>query len=280
VIKKKSPAKINLYLRVLQKRADGYHDIISLMQLITLYDELIFSPHAGGVTLDCPQSDLPADENNLVYRAAAAFYSRTGILPGIKITLHKHIPVGAGLGGGSSNAATTLAALNEIHKMPLTKNELMQLGATLGADVPFFLFGKTAWASGRGEMLQEAPPLPPLWFVVINPGFPVSTKEIYQGLNWGLTKKRINYSILRFSSVKEIAAGLTNDLEGVTSALYPVLNEIKAFLMENGALGALMTGSGPTVFGIFASEEAAARVERVSASQKGLLVFGARPFLD
>ena len=170
MIKKISPAKINLYLKVIQKRDDGYHDIISLMQLITLYDELIFSPHDGGIVLKCPQSDLPVDENNLVYRAAAAFYSRTGIIPGIKITIHKHIPVGAGLGGGSSNAATTLATLNEIHKTPLTKKELMQVGATLGTDVPFFIFGKTAWASGRGETLEEAPPLPPLWFVIINPG--------------------------------------------------------------------------------------------------------------
>ncbi len=277
MIKKKSPAKINLYLRVIKKRADGYHDIISLMQLITLYDELIFSPRDSGIVLDCPQSDLPVDENNLVYRAAAAFYSRTGITPGIKIIIHKHIPVGAGLGGGSSNAATTLAALNEIHKKPLTKKELMQVGATLGADVPFFIFGKTAWASGRGETLEEAPPLPPLWFVIINPGFPVSTKEIYQGLNWGLTKKRINYSIPCFSSVKEIAAGLTNDLERVTLALYPVLREIKAFLLENGALGALMTGSGPTVFGIFSSEEAVLRVERIAALKNGWLAFGVRP---
>jgi 4-diphosphocytidyl-2-C-methyl-D-erythritol kinase len=277
VIKKKSPAKINLYLRVIQKRDDGYHDIISLMQLITLYDELSFSLHDSGIVLDCPQSDLPVDENNLVYRAAAAFYSRTGIIPGIKITIHKHIPVGAGLGGGSSNAATTLAALNEIYKKPLTKKELMQVGATLGTDVPFFIFGKTAWASGRGETLEEAPPLPPLWFVIINPGFSVSTKEIYQGLNWGLTKKRINYSIPRFSSVKEIAAGLTNDLEGVTLALYPVLKQIKAFLLENGALGALMTGSGPTVFGIFSGKKAAARVERISALKSGWLAFGARP---
>jgi 4-diphosphocytidyl-2-C-methyl-D-erythritol kinase len=277
VIKKKSPAKINLYLRVIGKRADGYHNILSLMQMITLYDELVFSFDKAGIVLDCLQSDLPVDKKNLVYRAAAAFYQRAGIVPGIKITLHKHIPVGAGLGGGSSNAATTLIALNEIYKTRLTKRELMQIGETLGADVPFFIFGKTAWASGRGEILEEALLLPPLWFVMINPGFPVSTKEIYQSLNWGLTKKAINYSIPRFSTPNEIATGLTNDLEAVTLALYPVLREIKAFLMENGALGALMTGSGPTVFGIFSSEEKAARAERLSAGKDGWLAFVARP---
>lgn len=277
MIKKKSPAKINLYLRVIKKRADGYHDILSLMQLITLYDELIFSPHGAGIILDCPQSDLPADENNLVYRAATAFYSRTGIAPGIKITLHKHIPLGAGLGGGSSNAATTLAALNEINKTGLTKSELMQIGETLGADVPFFIFGKTAWASGRGEVLEETQPLPPLCFVIINPGFSVSTQEIYRSLNWGLTKKGINYSIPRFSSVNEIATGLANDLEEATSAFYPVVREMKAFLLENGALGALMTGSGPTVFGIFNSEEKAERTERNSSGKNGWLTFVARP---
>jgi 4-diphosphocytidyl-2-C-methyl-D-erythritol kinase len=277
VIKKKAPAKINLCLRVIRKRADGYHDILSLMQMITLYDELVFSFDEGGIVLDCPRSDLPANEHNIVYRAAAAFYRRTGIVPGINITLHKHIPVGAGLGGGSSNAATTLVALNEIYSTRLTKSELMQIGETLGADVPFFIFGRTAWASGKGEILEAAQILPPFWLVLVNPGFPVSTKEIYQSLNWGLTKKGINYSIRRFSSVKEIAAGLENDLEGVALPLYPVLNEIKACLLENGALGALMTGSGPTVFGVFNSKEKAARAERLFAGRHGWFTWIARP---
>jgi len=277
VIKKKSPAKINLYLRVNRRRTDGYHDITSLMQLITLYDELRFSPQKTGIVLSCSRDDLPVDEKNLVYRAAAAFYARTGITPGIRIGIHKRIPLGAGLGGGSSNAATTLMTLNEIHKTALTKNDLMRLGETLGADVPFFVFGKTAWVSGRGEKLQEAPPLPRMSFVLINPGFPVSTHEVYEGLNWGLTKKRRNYSIPRFSSIQEVAAGLANDLEGVVSTLYPVVNEIKAFLLKNGALGALMTGSGPTVFGIFKNNQASARVKRTAVLEKGWLVFDARP---
>lgn len=276
MISKKAPAKINLYLRVVKKRVDGYHDIISLMQLISLYDELTFVQTNSGITVKCPGSSLPEDENNLVYRAAAGFYAQTGAKPGIEITLQKHIPVGAGLGGGSSDAATTLVTLNEMHGLPLTKKELLQLGESLGADVPFFIFGKTAWAEGRGEILTEAPALPLFWIVLINPGFPVSTKEVYQGLNLGLTKKIIDYSIPRFSSVKDMATGLTNDLEQVTLARHPVLEQIKAFLLKNDALGAAMTGSGPTMFGVFTDEDSAQRVENISAKQNGWLTFCAR----
>ncbi|MBW6484779.1 MAG: 4-(cytidine 5'-diphospho)-2-C-methyl-D-erythritol kinase [Syntrophobacterales bacterium] len=273
---KKAPAKINLCLRVVGKRSDGYHDIISLMQLISLYDELTFVQRASGIMVKCPGSILPEDENNLVFRAAAGFYDRTGLKPGIEITLQKHIPVGAGLGGGSSDAATTLVTMNELHDSPLSTEELLRLGESLGADVPFFIFGKTAWASGKGEMLTEAPGLPLFWIVLINPGFPVSTREIYQGLNLGLTKKIIKYSIPRFSSVKEAASGLVNDLERVTLALHPALAEIKAFLLKNGALGAAMTGSGPTMFGVFADEASAQRVIRSSAAQNGWLMFCVR----
>jgi 4-diphosphocytidyl-2-C-methyl-D-erythritol kinase len=273
VTSKKAPAKINLYLRVVRKRSDGYHDIISLMQLISLYDELTFVQRASGIMVKCPGSILPEDENNLVYRAAAGFYDRSGLKPGIEITLQKHIPVGAGLGGGSSDAATTLVTLNELHNSPLSTEELLRLGESLGADIPFFIFGKTAWASGKGEMLTEAPSLPLFWIVLINPGFPVSTKEVYQGLNLGLTKKIIKYSIPRFSSVKEAASGLVNDLERVTLTLHPALAEIKAFLLKNGALGAAMTGSGPTMFGVFTDEASAQRVRRISVAQDGWLTF-------
>ncbi|MHB8091453.1 MAG: 4-(cytidine 5'-diphospho)-2-C-methyl-D-erythritol kinase [Syntrophales bacterium] len=273
---KKAPAKINLCLRVVRKRSDGYHDIISLMQLISLYDELTFVQRASGIMVKCPGSILPEDENNLVYRAAAGFYDRSGLKPGIEITLQKHIPVGAGLGGGSSDAATTLVTLNELHNLPLSTEELLRLGESLGADVPFFIFGKNAWAAGKGERLTEAPSLPLIWFVLINPGFPVSTKEVYQSLNLGLTKKIIKYSIPCFSSAKEVASGLVNDLERVTFTLHPALAEIKAFLLKNGALGAAMTGSGPTMFGVFTDEESAQRVKRISAAQNGWLTFCAR----
>lgn len=275
MIAKSSPAKVNLHLRVLRRREDGYHDILSLMQRISLSDEMTFAPRAGGILLRCPDSALPNDEGNIIYRAAVAFYARTGIPPGIEIAIRKRIPIAAGLGGGSSNAATTLMALNELSDHPLTREELMQTGAGLGADVPFFLFGNAAWASGIGDRLVEAPPLPPLWFVLLNPGFAVSTKMVYRELNLGLTNGSINYSIPRFYTVDDVIGGLTNDLEKVTLRQHPVLGHFKTLLLENGARGALMSGSGPTVFGLFADEESALLAEKNLRHGNRWSVFGA-----
>ena len=275
MITKASPAKVNLYLRVFRKRKDGYHDLLSLMQRISLFDEMTFSPGQGRIVVRCPDADLPEDEGNIVYRAAAAFFSRVGSPSGAEIVIRKRIPVSAGLGGGSSNAATTLTTLNELSGSPLTREELMGIGAELGADVPFFIFEKTAWASGIGNRFTEAPPLPPLWFVLINPGFGISTKKVYRQLNLGLTSGRINYSIPRFNTAEDLIRGLTNDLEKVTVGLHPVLDHFKALLMENGARGALMSGSGPTVFGIFTDGVSAFAAEKNLRRANGWLVFGA-----
>ncbi len=275
MILKASPAKVNLHLRVIRRREDGYHDILSLMQRISLCDEMTFAPRAEGIVVRCPDSTLPEGGGNIAYRAATAFYARTGIGPGVEITIRKRIPVAAGLGGGSSNAATTLMTLNEIAGAPLTREELMEMGADLGADVPFFMFGTAAWATGIGDRLSEAPPLPPLWFVLLNPGFPVSTKMVYDGLTLGLTNGSINYSIPRFYTVDDVIGGLTNDLEKVTLRHHPVLGHLKTLLLENGARGALMSGSGPTVFGIFADEESALLAEKNLRHRNRLSVFGA-----
>jgi 4-diphosphocytidyl-2-C-methyl-D-erythritol kinase len=261
MITKASPAKVNLYLRVLRKREDGYHDILTLLQRISLCDDLTFTPTNGSVIVRCPDSSLPEDEGNIVYRAAKVFLSRTVYPKGVEITIRKRIPIAAGLGGGSSNAATTLMTLNEMSDTPLASKELMKMGMGLGADVPFFIFKKMAWASGIGNLFTEAAPLPTLWFVLINPGFAVSTKIVYQSLNLGLTKTGINYSIPRFYTVGDVIRGLTNDLEKVTVGLHPVLDHIKTLLLDNGARGALMSGSGPTIFGIFTDEESAAKAE-------------------
>jgi 4-diphosphocytidyl-2-C-methyl-D-erythritol kinase len=276
MITKASPAKVNLYLQVLRKREDGYHDILSLMQKISLCDELAFATTGGGIALHCPGTNLPEDEGNIVYRAAAAFYSRIGTSPGIEITIRKRIPIAAGLGGGSSNAATTLMALNEMHGSPVTREELMKIGTGLGADVPFFIFGRAAWASGIGDRLTEFNRLPHLWFLLINPGFEISTKLVYQGLNLGLTKQGINYSIPRFSTTEDLIRGLKNDLESVTMRVHPVLDQIKALLLASGARGALMSGSGPTVFGVFPDRESAERAEKNLGQQTRWLVFGAQ----
>jgi len=178
MISKLSPAKVNLHLRVLGKRADGFHDISTLMQRISLYDEMIFSPTGHGITLSYPGSSIPENDNNIVYRAADALLSPLSHSPGIHITIKKKIPVAAGLGGGSSNAATALVTINDLMDFNYNTADLMKIGTKLGADVPFFIFGKTAWASGIGDRLRTAENIPPLWFVLINPGFEISTKMI------------------------------------------------------------------------------------------------------
>jgi len=257
MLKKLAPAKINLFLRVLGKRTDGYHDIVSLMQQITLYDELTFLPRPRGIVLQCPNSNLPLSADNLIFRAAEAVFSYTGCSSGVEIILTKNIPVAAGLGGGSSDAAATLSALNEMCRLGLKKKELMNIGSKLGADVPFFLFGSSAFAEGRGEKLKAWKNPLKLNIVLINPSFPLSTKLVYESLNLRLTKKRINYSIPRFSELGDIIREMHNDLETASLRMHPELTDIKQLLLRHGALSAMMSGSGPTVFGIFTDENSA-----------------------
>lgn len=257
ILKKLAPAKINLFLRVLRKRPDGYHDIFSLMQKITLYDELTFVPRSGGIVLKCPNSDLSVSKDNLVFRAAESILSYTGCSSGIEIILIKNIPAAAGLGGGSSDAAATLSAINEICQLGLTKAVLMKLGAKLGADVPFFIFGDSAFASGIGDQLTAWKNPLKLNIVLINPFFPLSTKLVYESLNLRLTKEQINYSIPRLSALSDITHEMHNDLETASLKMHPELTELKQLLLRHGALSAMMSGSGPTVFGIFTDENKA-----------------------
>ncbi len=256
-----APAKINLFLRVLGRRADGYHDILSLMQKISLYDELTFLPRPEGIILKCSNVNLPTNEDNLVFRAARLIFDHTNYSSGIEITLNKQIPLAAGLGGGSSDAATTLMALNELCFFGLKKNQLIKMGAKLGADVPFFIFANTALASGIGNKLKACKKFPKLHFVLINPLFSLSTKTVYENLNLTLTSEKINYSIPRFFAIGDITRELHNDLEEVSLKLHPELANLKQVLLHHGALGALMTGSGPTVFGIFSDEKSAEKAQ-------------------
>ncbi len=253
----KAPAKINLFLHVLRKRADNYHDIVSLMQKITLSDELRFSLRTEGITLNCPNSDLPNTEDNLVFRAAQAILDYTNCPSGIEITLNKNIPQAAGLGGGSSDAATTLMAINEICSLGLNKTRLMKLGAKLGADVPFFIFGNAALAYGIGDKLKTWQNILKLNLVLINPAFPLSTKMVYENLNLRLTREKINYSIPPIFTLSDIISELHNDLEKISFKMYPELTDLKQLLLKHGAQGALMSGSGPTLFGIFNDENSA-----------------------
>jgi 4-diphosphocytidyl-2-C-methyl-D-erythritol kinase len=256
---RQSPAKVNLFLKVLGRREDGYHDIATLMQRISLYDELDISLEGKDIRVRCPGSSLPENGENIVYKAAKVLLARARCSRGVEIILRKRIPIASGLGGGSSNAATTLVTLNELLGRPFSDGELMKMGAEIGADVPFFIFRKTAWAFGIGDQLREAERVPDLWFVLLNPGFGISTKMVYENLNLGLTKEGIRFSIQNFLTAGDMARGLQNDLEKVAFRLHPLLLDLKRILVDHGALGSLMSGSGATVFGIFAEEQDALR---------------------
>lgn len=272
-----APAKINLCLHVLGKRADGYHNLAMLMQQVSLYDRIGLTLNdTGGVQVHCDGVTLAAGEENIAARAARALLVFDGKRRGVEIAIDKQIPVAAGLGGGSSDAAAVLAGLNELLGLEFSPERLRAIGVTLGADVPFFLFAPTAWATGIGDCLETIPPLPPVWYVLVNPGVAVSTAWVYQNL--GLTSPGEVAKLPGFpGTVPALTDFLHNDLEAVTVSRFPVVNEIKTALLDHGALGALMSGSGPTVFGLFAdrtaAEQAAARLVAVQPWR----VFVARP---
>lgn len=256
----KAPAKLNIRLKITGMRPDGYHELVSLMVPIDLLDLLeVSSDPSRGIALACEGYHVPSDETNLVHRAAQSFLHRTGIQMGVRIKLVKNIPVSAGMGGGSSDAAAVLLALNEICSEPLSLEELHSIAVQLGADVPFFLYGRPAIARGIGEILEPVEAWPKLWYVIVTPPLQVSTAWVYRNLrSKKLTKDEYGYikDTLRkdLFTVSEI---LENDLETITSASFPVIDTIKKHLLDAGAEGALMTGSGPTVFGVFNSQDQA-----------------------
>ena len=250
-----APAKINLCLSVLSRRPDGYHDVEMLMQMVGIYDEVRVTPGGDGITVSCDAGGVPTGPANIAWKAADALLKRCGIRrQGVVITIRKTIPVAAGLGGGSSDAAAVLAAMNILLGAGLDRSALVAIGAGIGMDVPFFFHGPLALAQGRGELVTGLPPLPPFWVLLVNPGFETSTAWAYQQLNLRLTKKADCNKIAGFS-VREIALHLHNDLETVTAATHPAIRTMEEALLEQGALGARMSGSGPTVFGIFETEE-------------------------
>jgi 4-diphosphocytidyl-2-C-methyl-D-erythritol kinase len=246
----KSPAKVNLRLEILRRREDGYHELRTILQKISLCDTLSVSlKKEKGISISTDHPSLPIGRGNLVYRAAQIILKKSGYKGGLRIDIRKEIPLGAGLGGGSSNAATTLKALNQLLEIGLPTKELMKIGLGIGADVPFFFLEGAAIAAGVGERLKKIG-LPDLWYVLINPNFEVSTRWAYQ--NFVLTKRHFHFNLQGFvKTPEEISRLLWNDLEGVVSHKYPQVEGMKKMLLSAGALGALMTGSGPTVFGVF-----------------------------
>ncbi|MDD3293803.1 MAG: 4-(cytidine 5'-diphospho)-2-C-methyl-D-erythritol kinase [Geobacteraceae bacterium] len=256
-VKLLAPAKINYRLDVIRKRPDNYHDLRMVMQRIALYDEIeITLSGTSGIRVSCNRDSVPGGPGNIAWKAAEALLSRVDSGMGVDIRITKNIPVAAGLGGGSSDAATVLMGLNGILGLNLPLDELMSLGLKLGADVPFFIFGKTALAEGVGERLTEVHGLPKVWLVLVNPNVHVSTAWAYQSLQ--LTKDKVVDKLPQFCNrLRDVCDLLSNDLEFVTIKSYPVVQEIKELLLLKGAAGVLMSGSGPTVFGVFESEEIA-----------------------
>ncbi|HKK00694.1 MAG TPA: 4-(cytidine 5'-diphospho)-2-C-methyl-D-erythritol kinase [Desulfuromonadales bacterium] len=272
-----APAKINLCLHVLGKRPDGYHDLAMLMQRISLYDRLEISLGAEpGIRVSCAGVALPPGDENIAAKAARRMLELAASQDGVEIVIDKRIPVAAGLGGGSSDAAAVLLALNEMLGLNLSRQRLQVEGARLGADVPFFVFGADAWATGIGDVLTAVPPLPRLWYVLVNPQLAVSTAWVYQNLR--LTTKGVDVKLPRLLGTGEgLVRLLHNDLETVTIGRHPELAELKARLMSLGATGALMSGSGPTVFGLFADESSARTAAAVLAEDESRCVFVVQP---
>ncbi|MCJ7686235.1 MAG: 4-(cytidine 5'-diphospho)-2-C-methyl-D-erythritol kinase [Desulfobacteraceae bacterium] len=263
-----APAKLNVRLKITGRRPDGYHNLVSIMAPVSLYDRIELQITSRNlITISCAGFSVPADKENLACRAAQAFFAHTGIEHGLSIKLTKNIPVAAGLGGGSSDAACVLKALNQIWSYPLSVRELAELTLGLGADVPFFLTGKPCIVRGIGEILDPIEKWPKLWYIIVTPPIRVSTAWVYGNLDWSplgsigeleLTKDEYQFIIANLKKkALVIDRILENDLERVTASHFPAIEDIKRALMDSGANGVLMSGSGPSVFGIFESKDRA-----------------------
>jgi len=272
-----APAKVNYRLDVLGKRADGYHDLRMVMQRVDLCDEIeIALTDLPGIRVTCGSSKgVPDGPGNIAWRAADALVKLSGREVGIDIKIIKKIPVGAGLGGGSSDAATVLMGVNELLDLGLSEERLREIGVKLGADVPFFIFKKPALAEGIGDKLTALERVPSLWVVLVNPGIHVSTAWVYQNLRL-TTKAPIAIISGSYSGIAEVCDLLSNDLEPVTCGRFPLLNELKELLIAAGASGSLMSGSGSTVFGLFDDEKAARQTAAEIAKARGWFAVAVR----
>lgn len=258
----KALAKINLGLDVIRRRQDGYHEVRMIMQTIHLYDQLFLrKTKEAGISVESNLSFLPVDESNLAYKAAKLLQDMYGIKEGVSIELQKYIPVAAGMAGGSTDAAAVLYGMNELFGLGLKRQKLMELGAGLGADVPYCLMRGTALAEGIGEKLKSLPPMPKCPVLIAKPGIGVSTKFVYENLVLDENSPHPDISAqvaaIRRGDLQEVARHMGNILETVTIPKYPVIDEIKRHMMEAGALASMMSGSGPTVFGLFEDERTA-----------------------
>lgn len=263
-IRLKALAKINIGLDVLRRREDGYHDVKMIMQTVGIYDQICLNREkTPGIRVKTNLFYLPDNENNLVYKAAKLLMDEFSITDGVSIDLNKYIPVAAGMAGGSSDAASVLYGMNKMFSLGLSQEELMKRGVKIGADVPYCIMRGTALAEGIGEILTPLPPMPACFVLVAKPGISVSTKFVYENLHANDLRPEQHPDIdaaiagIRAGDLRRTAQAMGNVLELVTAKEYPVIEEIKNFMKKRGALNAMMSGSGPTVFGLFESKTTA-----------------------
>ena len=272
-LKLKAKAKINLGLDVVRKREDGYHEVRMIMQMINLYDKITLRKKTEpGITVTANLSYLPVNEDNLVYRAAKLLMDEFQVDGGLEIELQKYIPVAAGMAVGSTDAAAVMVGVNRIFQLGLNKKQLMERGVKIGADVPFCIMRGTALAEGIGEELTPLPAMPHCSLVIAKPKIHVSTKFVYGNLKVGELTEHPDIDgqvqALRENNLEQLVTRMGNVLETVTIPAYPVIDEIKHTMMKYGAMGAMMSGSGPTVFGIFEKEDKAQEVCRLLKKEK------------
>ena len=271
-----SYGKVNLALDILYKRNDGYHEIKSIMQRIDLKDRLIFKEIDKGLIIESNHPEVPKDTTNLVYRAWEKLREITGLSKGIKVIIEKNIPIAAGLAGGSTNGATTLLALNQLWDLNLTEKELIKIGKNLGADVPFCIMGGTALAEGIGDKLTKLKSLSNKHILLCNPGIKISTAYAYGKIQF--SNKRIDIegiiSSIEEDNLKVLSEKMANSMETPMIGEYPIIGKIKSIMIENGALGALMSGSGSTVFGFYDDED------KMKSTQKKLLNITDKVFIS
>ena len=263
-IRLKALAKINIGLDVLRRREDGYHDVKMIMQTVGIYDQICLNREkTPGIRVKTNLFYLPDNENNLMYKAAKLLMDEFSIEDGVSIDLNKYIPVAAGMAGGSSDAASVLYGMNKMFSLGLSQDELMRRGVKIGADVPYCIMRGTALAEGIGEILTPLPPMPACFVLVAKPGISVSTKFVYENLHANDLRPEQHPDIdaaiagIRAGDLKATAQAMGNVLELVTAREYPVIEEIKNFMKKRGALNAMMSGSGPTVFGLFENKTTA-----------------------
>lgn len=265
-IEVKARAKINLTLDILGKRPDGYHEVEMIMQTIDLHDVLTLQEIPSGVEVTTNHPLLTAGKSNIAFKAARLIIDSLKISRGVRVHICKNIPVAAGLAGGSTDAAAVLKGLNKLWDLGMSKEQMAKKGAVIGSDVPFCIGGGTAIARGRGEKLQELPPTPDIWLVLAKPALEVSTAEVYKNYDSGKVVKRPDtqgmVTALQTGDLNKMADHLVNVLETVTFHKHPMVAEIKEVIKEYGAIGALMSGSGPTVFGLADSDTTAENIAK------------------